>query len=43
LDQYKKELQHLIEIEAFEDAAKIRDKIKVLENDKFSPGEGERS
>ncbi|OZU87221.1 hypothetical protein CIL03_17520 [Virgibacillus indicus] len=34
LDSYKAELQSLIETEAFEEAAQVRDKIKALENQK---------
>lgn len=41
LDQYKKQLQHLIEDEEFEEAAKVRDQIKALQHDLNHGGEGE--
>jgi protein arginine kinase activator len=39
IEEYKRQLQHLIETEAFEEAAKIRDKIRALENDGKIAGE----
>ncbi|MFC4025697.1 UvrB/UvrC motif-containing protein [Oceanobacillus longus] len=41
LQSYKEELHHLIETEAFEEAAKVRDKIKALEIGHREPEAGE--
>ncbi|WP_138420206.1 UvrB/UvrC motif-containing protein [Aquibacillus sediminis] len=41
LDQYRKQLQQLIENEEFEQAAKVRDQIKSLKKDLNHGGEGE--
>nr|WP_279391949.1 UvrB/UvrC motif-containing protein [Virgibacillus halodenitrificans] len=43
ISNYKTQLRHLIESEAFEDAAKIRDKIKALENDTGNSEAGDNS
>ncbi|AXI07569.1 hypothetical protein CUC15_00520 [Oceanobacillus zhaokaii] len=43
IESYKKELQHLIETEAFEDAAVIRDKIKGLESNSKKSEAGDKS
>ncbi|MEC5425613.1 UvrB/UvrC motif-containing protein [Virgibacillus sp. C22-A2] len=43
LEGYKAELQSLIDNEAFEEAAKVRDKIKELENTKKNEGAGDDS
>ncbi|RLL40781.1 hypothetical protein D8M04_18625 [Oceanobacillus piezotolerans] len=43
LNTLKKELQHLIETEAFEEAAKVRDKIKALEKELQQPEGGDHS
>lgn len=41
LEGYKAELQHLIETEAFEEAARVRDKINALKNKNDNLGAGD--
>lgn len=43
LEDYKVELQHLIETEAFEEAAKVRDNINALKKQTDDPETGENS
>ncbi|MBR3120177.1 UvrB/UvrC motif-containing protein [Oceanobacillus profundus] len=43
LKSYREELQQLIEAEAFEEAAKVRDKIKALEKGDKEPEAGDES
>ncbi|ASK61681.1 hypothetical protein CFK37_05605 [Virgibacillus phasianinus] len=42
LDEYKEKLTHLIEDEAFEEAAEIRDKIRDLEKEMPQTGDGDQ-
>ncbi|WP_010652142.1 UvrB/UvrC motif-containing protein [Oceanobacillus massiliensis] len=43
LKGYKEELQNLIEMEAFEEAAKVRDKIRTLEKGNADPEAGDET
>lgn len=43
LNSYKEELQYLIQNEAFEEAAKVRDKIRELESAQRKPEDGEEA